>query len=192
MAGDPTSRLSGAMIDTLADSRTNVIAAVNAVVAESDRNPYIEAYLWQFVVAYLYNRTGRYRLGLMSGDNQEYICSRANLMVTQVLEPEYQTFRDGGGIGDGEPSMRSRPEPISVHTPDVHPKEAAMMKDVTPISNWLDSIEEAIRDIRNAPIEELPVGGPLHRALEEIDVQVWRVRDELLGEDEDADTSDDG
>ena len=98
MAADPTNRLSRTMIETLADSRTNVIAAANAVIAEGDRNPFIQAYLWQFVVAYLYNRTARHDLGLVFNDDQEYICKRAAEMTWKVLEPEYHTFRDSGQV----------------------------------------------------------------------------------------------
>lgn len=101
MAVDPTIRLTKTMVEALSDSRTNVVAAANAVIAEADRNNFVQVYLWQFVVAYLYNRTARHDLGLAFGDNQEYVCKRASEMVWAVLEPEYHTFRGSGEIKSG-------------------------------------------------------------------------------------------
>jgi hypothetical protein len=93
MAQEPTQRLIKAMVETLSDSRTNINHAANSTLNEADRNNFLQNNLWQFVVAYLYNRASRYRLGLIYDSDQDYIGARANDMVTEFLEPEYQTYQ---------------------------------------------------------------------------------------------------
>lgn len=78
-----------AVVDGLSDSRTNYGQAMNAILAEADRNDNLQAYLWGFIVTYLYNRAGRWKLGIVYTPNQEHITALCSDIVDDVLDPEY-------------------------------------------------------------------------------------------------------
>jgi hypothetical protein len=78
-----------AVVDGLSDSRTNYGQSMNAILAEADRNDNLQAYLWGFIVTYIYNRAGRWRLGITHTPNQEHVASICNEIVDSVLDSEY-------------------------------------------------------------------------------------------------------
>ena len=99
-----TEKLAKAVVDGLSDTRTSYSEAMNTILAEADRNDNLQAYLWGFIVTYLYNRAGRWKLGIVHTPNQEHITSLCSEMVDSVLEPEY------GSLG-------SIPVPGAAHEP---------------------------------------------------------------------------
>lgn len=103
MALDATSKLSKALIDGLSDTRASVIVAMHSVIREADApgGDLIQAYLWQFVVTYIYNRSARYENGLARTDNQKYIGRLCYLMTKNVLDQEYAWDRPSGKIQPG-------------------------------------------------------------------------------------------
>ena len=98
---DPTSKLEKACIDGLSDTRTNYAHAMNRILEEADRNDNLQAYLWGFITAYLYNRAARYQIGIMHTPNQEHVAEMSYRMVWEVLEPEYNALNSNGVVMPG-------------------------------------------------------------------------------------------
>lgn len=90
-----TDKLAKSCIDGLSDTRTSTAQAMNRILEEADRNDNLQAILWGFIVTYLYNRAGRWQLGVYHTPNQEYIAERCYEMVQASLEPAYNIWKDG-------------------------------------------------------------------------------------------------
>ena len=104
-----TDKLAKNVIDGLSDSRTSTAQAMNKVLEEADRNDNMQAYLWAFVVTYLYNRAARFRIGIMHTPNQEYVAEKCYEMVEAALEQEYHGFDNGipvSGSGINPPEIK--------------------------------------------------------------------------------------
>ena len=105
-----TEKLVKTTIECLSDTRTDQSGAMNSILDEADRNDYLQVYLWWFVLTYLYNRAGRYRLGVVHTDNQEYIMKRCHEMCQAVLDEEYRTLTKSipvSGSGLSGPDIRT-------------------------------------------------------------------------------------
>ena len=86
---DPTSKLVKNVVDGLSDTRTTYSSAMNRILEEADRNDNLQAYLWGFIVTYIYNRAGRWKLGIVHTPNQSHIANLCSEMVDTVLDPMY-------------------------------------------------------------------------------------------------------
>ena len=87
-----TEKLTKSVVDGLSDTRTYYGMSMNRILEEADRNDNLQAYLWGFIVTYLYNRAGRWQLGVYHTPNQEYIAERCYEMVMTALEDEYSVM----------------------------------------------------------------------------------------------------
>lgn len=94
MAQDITQKAVKIMVDALSDSRFNPTWFAIAVGEHADSNEHIQSKWWQTNVAYLYNRSLIYDLGLARTAEQDYACSRSSRIVHEILEPEYAPLRN--------------------------------------------------------------------------------------------------
>ena len=97
MAVDPNLKIIRQFVDSFSDTRTNVVQVLNTVMRSADGNDYLQVMLYKFVIAYIYNRATRHRLGLVYTDNQKYICQKCDEMAS-VLDPEFAVYKETGRI----------------------------------------------------------------------------------------------
>ena len=97
MAVDPNLKVIRQIVDSFSDTRTNVVQVLNTVLRSADNNDYLQVMLYKFVIAYIYNRAVRHRLGLVYTDNQIYICQKCDALAT-VLDPEFAEYKESGRL----------------------------------------------------------------------------------------------
>lgn len=95
MAVNPTDRLVKEVVSNVSDIRTDTAQAMNRILEEADRNDTFQALLWGFIVVYLYNRAGRWKLQILHTPNQEYIAEKCHDMVMSTLEPDWNILAKG-------------------------------------------------------------------------------------------------